>query len=1231
MKFSKLLVLSALWLIGLGANAQVELIDRVAPVAPDWNPRFDDQGTLTVDDNVVQTPATFEVGKFYVLFNKDRELYFSQGCSWSTQAAADVTPIVVRFTLPDGKTLADGALLLNDFNLYTGKWNLAFFDSATGIFTDRNTQSNFYWNVIDQGNNTYRLQASEANPDFTPTKNPGFVGLDDATQQGGDTHGRGIGADAYALSPFLSEGDGHSIDWYFYALTGMEEWDEYHAGLEIYNQSVNLKKAIETAEADTEVDIATAIAAAVDVYNNEGATAAELAAATEALNNARNAAHENILNGASASNPKDASYFIVNPDFDNVSSEGWSGTAPGLSGDGNHGAAGVAEHYNKTFNTYQELEGMPAGIYRLSAKTGFRGSYDDFKNNTNNVAKLYAVADGDTLTTDMNNLWSILNTVSFVEKYGSTTYFETPNAEGSTTDGVTYYIPNNPSTFRLYYEEEDKNYYDTNVFFAVEEGKAVVGVRKDSKVTDTDWAMFDKFALTYYGAESAEGFQVWLQSAKKSFEGLTYTTSYFEAYAEKFDVTVTSKADVLAAIASAEEPLDSLKKNINLWSQYVAKVAEAETLVADLNDVVSEIVDDLSDYVEWDYEEIIEALELTNEEILEEIAKVEAMIKATNNLYKAGDDLTARFLKNADFSNGNTGWNKAKDSRPGLAFRETIAEAYDTDFDLYQEVTNVQKGVYEVSLQGFFRMARSSEAWTKYQNNEQVTDAGVYINDNKTSLKCIFDEGLEIGSDEEAAKKGGWMNNEDAAFSSGKNYPDDMASASYAFGLVNGDNERYMYQNKAYGLVSEEGQTIRVGIKGDVRGANWICFDNLHLKFLGMDANTIAPILQAALDNLPRTDEMMTKTTYEKFAAVKADANAAIQANDGSAMFEALTKIYALSDEVANSVAICKALNEKAEDLAAEADNPVNSAFKTDALLLVEEIQNKLTGKQMEDAEIATYEVKLMEMRTNLMLNPEYAGATVDDPVDQTAVIVTPSYEIGGANSIKGWNADGYNFGNDDTQKSALLLEFYNKTFDLNQTIYGLPAGYYLLGVNAFCRVGGNAEDFAAYAAKPDSTEAYVYAQHGETIDSIGVACMAKFALTEDLGIDGQGTYEKDGVTYYVPGSMVSSNAFFEMGYYQNDLLVKINAGEALRFGIMKKKNTNTGWVIMDNWTLKYVGTNDDVATAIEVAKAQTGAENLKVEFFSVDGRRVNAAFKGIAIQKITKADGTVVVKKVRK
>jgi hypothetical protein len=623
----------------------------------------------------------------------------------------------------------------------------------------------------------------------------------------------------------------------------------------------------------------------------------------------------------------------------------------------------------------------------------------------------------------------------------------------------------------------------------------------------------------------------------------------------------------------------------------------------------------------------LENLELTTEELEAEILSVGEMVKACNSAIKTDTDITTRFLKNADFTNGEESWIKGKDSRPGLAFREKIAEAYDTDFDLYQVTENMPKGVYEVQLQGFFRMARDNDAYTKYTNGQQITEAGVYINNNKTFLHCVYDIALD-DTDERAAEKGsGWWQNTN---NNSEWYPNDMTSAAKAFSYVD-ENEQPWYLNKAFGLVVEDGATLKIGIGGNVKGANWICFDNLKLFYRGYSAETIQPVLKEALDKLPSTDEMMTKTTYEKFdAAVKA-ANAAIESADGKAMFDALVAIYALGDEVNASVAICQEVDAAAEDLSAEVGEALNPDFESEAYALVETIQNGLRQKSYEDSDIEGLKIQLKQMRTKLMLDPNYVSATIESPVDVTKVIVTPEFDNGeGVNSVKGWNAEGYNFGNDDTQKAAFALEFFNKTFDINQTIYGLPAGFYLVEASAFCRVGSIDQDYNAWKAKPDSTEAYLYAVAGEQIDSIATSCLFKNALDWDPGVSGQGSKVVDDVTYYFPNDMVSASSFFGSDMYNNALLFEVKADDIVTIGIRKSVNTDTGWVLMDNFRLSYLGTDSSVTTDMKSLTEKT-AQPLFVEFYTIDGRRVNAAQKGITIQKITKADGTVVVKKVRR
>ena len=61
----------------------------------------------------------------------------------------------------------------------------------------------------------------------------------------------------------------------------------------------------------------------------------------------------------------DLTWLLVNPDF-SEGSKGWEGTSFTAA------SSGVAEFYDKTYDTYQVLERMPAGTYRLRAQGFYR-------------------------------------------------------------------------------------------------------------------------------------------------------------------------------------------------------------------------------------------------------------------------------------------------------------------------------------------------------------------------------------------------------------------------------------------------------------------------------------------------------------------------------------------------------------------------------------------------------------------------------------------------------------------------------------------------------------------------------------------------------------------------------------------------------------------------------------------------------------------------------------------
>ena len=1119
MKLSKLLVLSSLGLVSLSAGA-ADLIERTAPEAP----------TSGVVDlaAIDKTPVDFVIGDAYVMYNTGSSMYYYRGNAWSTQASGNADQaLLVRFV----QSNTEGSLWLRDWDDRDGqlKWRTAFITTGdskactelglkAALFVDNNDGDAALMKVTDMGGKVYRISVSDKNSATTSAS----ISTEGTYFAVTDLSYDGDGMGGNAIDPVATEGN---MDWQFYAVP---EWTDYFHALDLFNKAEELKINITSAEA-AGIDVN----AAADVYNNEESTLAQIEAAITAL---KKAISDGISNGT-ASNPTDATAMLLNPNFDNASSAGWSGTAPNMAGDGNHAAANVAEHYNKTFDTYQELSGLPAGVYALSASTFFRGTWADHVSKQNYVAFLYGTSADNTQTVAFNNPWDALNTKSFVTEYGETTEFGTPNTEGKEThDGVAYYIPNNPSTARLYFED---GLYATKVFFA-SDGTARVGVKKESKVTDSDWCVFDNFKLEYYG-NTAESFQAMVKGNAPDFTGGMITTSLIEDYngqVETLSAGATDKESAIAAIEQIKALVPAIQANAALWAQWVDALAKAEPFTqGDYANLMAAAV--LGEYFSFDAEEQKAAPTWDDATIQAEIEHIAQMVQDVkdelNQNVTAGTDVTDIYLTNADFNNGNTGWtDHVTDSRPGIAFRENICEAYDTSFDMYQEVVNPQVGVYELQLQGFFRMGRDAASYNSYTNGEQKTTAGVYINDNKTYLKCIFDDGLTIGSDEETAKTGGWMNNEDN-FGTGMNYPNDMTSAAYAFGLKDDAGNGKYYVNSAYGLVANPGETMRLGVGADIRGANWICWDNFRLIYRGFDASVIKPILDSTVEGLDLS-KPMGKSVYAEATAAVAAAKAA---SDGDAMFQALKDLFAARNKVEASVALFQELNLAVENLGLLMTQYTdNETAVAEAGEFYERVIGGIADHQYEDSDVEDLLIQVKVQSTHLRLPLGYEEASELNPIEVTAVIETPEFsDDEGSNSVYGWNAQGYNFGNDDTQKSALLLEFYNKAFDLNQTIYGLPNGAYEVKVSAFARLD-----------EAKTNPVYLYANNNQT-------------EVQDLMAD-------SGIA-----DMVSASAAFESGEYLNTVMANVTDG-TLKIGIKKETNdVSTGdWVIMDNWKLTFLG-----------------------------------------------------------
>jgi hypothetical protein len=155
---------------------------------------------------------------------------------------------------------------------------------------------------------------------------------------------------------------------------------------------------------------------------------------------------------------------VNNGGFNNNNNSGWSGTAFAFQ------SYTDAEHYNKTFDTYQTLTGMQNGWYILTVNGFYRNGVND--NETNKLATFYA--------NDAAQAVRLRSSIGLSDLLAAT--------------GLTAY-PNNMHDAETAFVA---GLYENILRVYVADGTLRFGVRK-SISKSADWAIFDNFRLYYVG------------------------------------------------------------------------------------------------------------------------------------------------------------------------------------------------------------------------------------------------------------------------------------------------------------------------------------------------------------------------------------------------------------------------------------------------------------------------------------------------------------------------------------------------------------------------------------------------------------------------------------------------------------------------------------------------------------------------------------------------------------
>ena len=339
-------------------------------------------------------------------------------------------------------------------------------------------------------------------------------------------------------------------------------------------------------------------------------------------------------------------------------------------------------------------------------------------------------------------------------------------------------------------------------------------------------------------------------------------------------------------------------------------------------------------------------------------------------------------LENPDFEQGENGWTvvatagngangHAGNVRPGGSASNQCYEAWNnSSFNIYQTLNGMPVGVYEIEVQGFYRYGRGDNAWNAYlaQNVDYVKPEGVpvyiYMNNSQTNFVNVFGDPTQITT--ESFYSGG-SSDYSKQSNGGTTYyfPNGMASAAIAF-------SNNMYTQSAFGLIANEGDEFKIGVKGNSSQLNdsWCIWDNFKLYYRGFKADVVKPVLEKAMADVNIYAGMpMGKTVYATMTAALTAAQQAIEQNDGTAMFNALNALYDVQTAV-----------QESKDLFAESG-------VAEKIVGLEETIANVSESKLSQATLSAANTLLTALKNNTLYENETVGQIAEDVENQIAAL----------------------------------------------------------------------------------------------------------------------------------------------------------------------------------------------------------------------------------------------------
>lgn len=1086
------------------------------------------------------------------------------------------------------------------FGDFSSKMFLNSVDGDGGnSYVDYNNQGieKTYWKVTSNGT-TFRFQSNEQ-PDTYAGYNPSDNGLD----------GKGESAKDGQFRPALAESSDYGLDWAAYPYT-------YFYRLE------KLKDAINSA-----IDEGLDVSAVEAIYNNPNAAYWQLKEAYRMINDIR---RNKAMEGATAESRVDITEYAPDANCDALT--GWTHDCIyDDKGDVGHGGHGT--NWQTNSHAYTAPDGYQTEKF---IERWVHGDSDPVTNTS--VKGEGRLSDG-VLSQTLHKLPAGGYKVTCYAMATQQSKGDSYQVEGVSVFADTKSTPNSQTVATKAGVPQKYEF-----LLDIKEGEDLtIGFKLDN--CTANWVFVDNFQIEYCGPSFKAMNLADVQKAAAELEAQMGGMEVCPTYTDKASELIAAVGEMTTDTDEAE--INAMKQQL---ADIAAKIDKSSALYAELTELDATIGDFLSEgpvgtevdelenlYNDCGYEvnesvsDLLSSFSLNNEQLTQYMADLKVKLEAAQNAsIKPGDDITRKIV-NPSFDTGTSeGWT----GNVTVSKDYKNCEAYEKTFDLYQDITNIPDGVYELSVLAFQRVGTNEVASAAHDNGTENITAFIYANDLETPFTSPYTYGMKEPSGGDPADYKYNLNGEYVYI------PNSMKGMAAAIA----ENP------KAYTVTVPmlvEGGTLRIGVRAKTRPSNthdWAIWDNFRLKYIGSKGDALgavttpliakaAGLLDSKMNADVRTQLEAAKTALETEATVPGihKLSAAIEAANTS--IEAYKPLQTAIENAQTRYEENEATSETSET----AKGLYNAAMAT--------AQGIYDNGTAADAEIPAAIKALNEGVTKYVIHDVIADASEAKPAEITKVIANSDFAT---MSSTGWDVKDGTMGF-QANNSVEAGEFFNTTFNLQQTLVGLPAGMYRLTTQAFYRNGSDASakvDGSDDQLKYDVNEnAYLYfsdkeipTEEGKTVatelpeNKQAIKTITAHKIAEDtwnsVGLSDNGGLKKMDDGMYIPDNMITAQAFFKSdagsAYDSEPLNFNYDGNSDFRIGLIKNVTVTNDWTIVKNFKLYYLGVDPT-----GISEIVTDANAVATKIYNASGMQIGKLQKGINIIETVMKDGSKKVKKV--